>query len=124
MARTRGRIAISKNPKDNLDLALKIFQKHNELGDQSPLNILEDIDWAVTGPKAEVALKSHDLAEFHKAESEKNYAERDRNITDVAEALRQSIALLKASFGNNPKKLADWGVNVDDSPKAKKPKPE
>jgi hypothetical protein len=32
------------------------------------------------------------------------------------------MALLKASFGNNPKQLTDWGIAVDDSPKAKKPK--
>ena len=42
--RTKGRVVLSKNAKENLDLAQKIYEKHLELGAESPLNILEDID--------------------------------------------------------------------------------
>jgi hypothetical protein len=122
--RTKGRVVLSKNAKDNLDLAQIIYNKHIELGAESPLNILEDINWATTGAKIAPTLNNHTQAEFHKGESEKNYAERDKNMPEIVTALKQSIALLKASFGTNPKKLADWGVNVDDSPKIKKPKAE
>ena len=122
--RTKGRVVLSKNPKDNLELAEKIYKKHLELGADSPLNILEDVDWAITGGKIEPTLSNHTKAEFLKAESEKNYAERDKNMPEIVTALKQSIALLKASFGANPKKLSDWGVNIDDSPQAKKPKTE
>jgi hypothetical protein len=122
--RTKGRVVLSKNPKDNLDLAQIIYNKHVELGAESPLNILEDINWATTGAKIAPTLTNHSQAEFHKGESEKNYAERDKNLPEIVTALKQSIALLKASFGTNPKKLADWGVSVDDSPKVKKPKAE
>lgn len=122
MARTKGRVVLSKNPKENLNLAVKIYEKHLALGDQSPLNLLEDVNWDVTGIKITPTLNNHEQAEFHKGESEKNYAERDKNMPEIVGALKQSIALLKASFGNNPKKLSDWGVNIDDSPQVKKPK--
>ena len=122
--RTKGRVVLSKNAKENLDLAQKIYEKHLELGAESPLNILEDIDWAATGVKIAPTLNNHTQAEFHKGESEKNYAERDKNMPEIVTALKQSIALLKASFGTNPKKLSDWGVSINDSPQAKKPKAE
>lgn len=41
-------------------------------------------------------------------------------MPEIVSGLKLSINLLKASFGNNPKKLTDWGINVDDSPKTKK----
>lgn len=121
MTRTKGRIVISQNPKDNLDLAATIYAKHVELGAASPLNNLDDVDWSVTGPKVNPTLDYHKAAELHKGESEKNYRERDKTIPEIVEATRLSITLLKASFAKNPKKLADWGVSVDDTPKAKKP---
>lgn len=40
MEKTKGRVAIDQNPKNNLDAAKAIVRKHNELGDASPLNVL------------------------------------------------------------------------------------
>ena len=120
MNRTKGRVLISKNPKENLDVAKKIYNKHAELGTASPLLLLEGIDWAVIGAKIDTGLQAHIDAEFHKAEMEKQYAKRDMQLPDVTKTVKQSIALLKASFVDNPKKLADWGINVDDSPKTTK----
>jgi len=122
MSRTRGRVVLTQNPKENLEIAKKIYAKHQELGASSPLLILEDVDWATIAPKIDVGLEAHTQAEYHKAEMEKQYAARDLQMPDVNKAVKQSIALLKASFGDNPKKLGDWGVQVDDSPKGKKPK--
>jgi hypothetical protein len=119
MARTRGRVVLSKNPKENLDLAKVIYEKHLALGEESPLLLLEDIDWTQTGPKIEPTLDAHNKAEYHKGEMEKMYVTRDQDLPDIAKAMKQSINLLKATFGTNPKKLADWGVSVDDTPKAK-----
>ena len=42
-------------------------------------------------------------------------------MPEVTEGLKMSINLLKSTFAKNPKKLADWGIEVDDTPKAKKP---
>jgi hypothetical protein len=120
--RTKGRVVLTKNPKDNLDAATSIYNKHVALGAASPLNILQDVNWATTGPKITPTLAEHTAAEFHKGESEKHYVNRDKNMPEITDALKKSIGLLKVSFGNNPKQLTDWGISVDDSPKVKKPK--
>lgn len=121
MPRTKGRVVLSKNPKENLDLAKVVYDKHVALGAASPLKLLQDVDWAITGPKITPTLTQHNDAEFHKGEMEKNYAARDLNMPEIKKGLKQSINLLKATFGDNPKKLSDWGISVDDTP-APKPK--
>lgn len=123
MSRTKGRVILSKNPKEHLDIAKTIYDKHMELGDKSPLLLLEDVDWKTVEPKISIGLQAHADAEFHKGEMEKQYAARDLQMPDVTKAVKQSINLLKATFGDNPKMLADWGVNVDDSPKPKSKPP-
>ena len=120
--RTKGRVVLTTNPKENLDAAKSVYEKHLALGAASPLNILQDVDWAATGAKIAPTLIEHAQAEFHKGESEKHYVNRDKQMPEIVNALKKSIALLKASFGDNPKKLTDWGINVDDSPKVKAPK--
>jgi hypothetical protein len=120
MARTKGRVVLTANPKENLELAQKIYDKHLALGTNSSLNIIEGVDWAVTGPKVAVTKTAHDAAEFHKGEMEKEYAKRDANMPEISKVLKLSINLLKASYGDTPKKLTDWGIAVDDSPKPKK----
>lgn len=120
--RTRGRVVLTTNPKDILDASKSVYDKHIALGASSPLNILQDVDWSVTGAKIAPTIDLHGLAEFHKAKSEEHYADRDKNMPEISNALKKSIALLKASFGDNPKKLSDWGINVDDSPKTKSSK--
>ena len=122
MARTKGRVVLSKNPKENLDLAKKVFEKHVALGADSPLKLIEGVDWAVSGPKVAIANTAHEQAEFHKGESEKQYANRDALFPEVVDALKKSINLLKSIYSDNPKKLADWGISVDDTPKAPKKK--
>ena len=120
MNRTKGRVVLNKNPKDNLDAATSIYNKHMALGAASPLNILQDVDWASTGAKIAPTLAEHIQAEFHKGEQEKHYVNRDKEMPEIIDAVKKSIALLKASFGNNPKQLTDWGISIDDSPKGKK----
>ena len=119
MTRTKGRVVLSKNPKEILDTSQKIYEKHLSLGAASPLKLLEGVDWAVTGPKLVPTSKANDQAAFHKGEMEKQFLIRDVAMPDISKILKQSISLLKSSFGDNPKKLADWGVQVDDSPKVK-----
>ena len=119
MVKTKGRVVLSKNPKSVLETAQTIFKKHDSLGAASPLNLIEDFSWTVTGPKIALALDAHNSAEFHKGEMEKQYAARDLLMPEVTDGVKSSINLLKSTFAKNPKKLADWGVSVDDSPKEK-----
>ena len=60
------------NPKENLDAAASVYAKHLELGADSPLNILDDVDWSVIGPKIAPTLASQVEAEFMLAKQKKN----------------------------------------------------
>lgn len=122
MARTSGRVLIPSNPKENLDLARAIFSKHITEGGSSPLLQLQGVEIALTSSKIEPAIAQHDIAEEHKRKMELAYRERDAALAEIMDLTRKSIKLLKAVYSDNPKKLGEWGINVDDSPQAK-PKP-
>jgi hypothetical protein len=117
--RTKGRVKLPVNPKEMLDLANLVLQKHTADGTTSLLSNLSGSDWSVTGPKIAVAIAKHLEAEDYKRKMEDAYRERDKDMPEVKEILSASAALLKAVYRQNPKKLGDWGFNVDDSPQSK-----
>lgn len=122
MTRTKGRVAISKSPKEMLLTAQKMYEQHQQLGKSSPLNVIEDP--GVEDVFAEIAatVELHDQAEAMMLQSEKMYRERDAKMTLIDKAMKQSIQLLKAVYAGNPKKLADWGIDIDDSKPTKSSK--
>lgn len=120
MAKTSGRIAISRNLGKMLDLAAKVYGKHIDDGDASQLKVLEGDPWSVVGPTIGPALAKHNEAEVLKGQMEKAYAERDLLIPAIDDALKSSRNLLKALNAKNPKRLADWGFEVDDTAPVKK----
>ena len=87
--RTKGRVVLSTNPKDNLDAAQSIYDKHIALGADSPLKILNDVDWAIVGPTVSLTTEEHKKAEFHKGEAEKHYANRDKELPAIKNALKK-----------------------------------
>ncbi len=113
MAKTTGRVPISPNPKKMLTMAAKVFKKHGDEGTSSPLLILDGTDWKVIGPTIEQALALHNEAEIHKRRMETAYRERDLLTSAISKGLKASRNLLKAINKNNPKRLADWGFEVD-----------
>lgn len=121
---TKGRIIISSNIEENLQLAQKVFDKHKLDAAASLLKSLQDIDWDKLGPEITVCLAKHLEAEEFKRKMEDAYRERDLMLPNIVDALRASKSLLKAAFSKNPKKLGEWGFTVDDTPKTKKPKTE
>jgi len=125
MSRTLGRVEISQNVEEMLNLASKVYGKHQADGDASPLSKLDGISWNDVGPKINPALAKHHEAEELKKQMDKAYRERDINIPEIKEILMSSRNLLKSLNEKNPKRLADWGFEVHDSvrtPKAVKAK--
>jgi len=120
MANTKGRIAISTNTVEMLDQATKVYTKHVADGVASPLNTLTDYDWAKTGPTIAIALAKHKEAEELKGKMEAAYRERDLLVPAIEEILKSSRNLLKALNSKNPKRITEWGFNVDDTTKAPK----
>ena len=125
MNRTVGRIFVSRNPDELFTLAAQVFEKHQKDGNASPLLHLNGFDWAETGPTIDEALALHRNAELYKGLMEKAYCERDLLIPAIEKTVKASRNLLKALNQKNPKRLSDWGYQVDDSippPKTSKKK--
>ena len=116
---TKGRIAIPTNIVENLQLASKVYEKHQKDGASSILNNLDDMDWNTTGANVDLCLQKHLEAEELKRKMEEAYRTRDLYLPQINELLRASKGLLKGVFSKNPKKLGEWGFSVDDSPKVK-----
>ncbi len=119
---TKGRVAIPRNIEENLQLASKVYEKHQKDGASSLLNNLDDMDWDKMGPNIALCLQKHLEAEELKRKTEEAYRARDLYLPDLNELLRASKGLLKGVYSKNPKKLGEWGFSVDDSPKVKKDK--
>lgn len=116
------RVVIPTNPKERLELAEKVYDKHLKDGVASILNHVEGLNWATTGPTIASALTLHQEAETLKGQMEKKYAERDKLLSAIDEDLALSTKNIKAVFAVNPKKMADYGYQVDDTPKKVKSK--
>ncbi len=117
---TTGRIVMSRTPKDVLDLAELIFKKHTTDGAASELKNLVDFDWNTTGPTIVTAQDFDKQAADFKGKMEEAYRQRDKLLKPIDDINKASAAYLKGKYRTNPKKLADWGFSVDDTPKAKK----
>jgi hypothetical protein len=111
------RVGIPVNTEDLLKLAQIIYEKHQSLGDASPLKVIE---WDKLGAKVNQALAAHLEAEELKRKTELKYRERDTLLKPIDELVKQSRDLLKALYRSEPKKLGEFGFNVDDTPKVKK----
>ncbi|MDX1942894.1 MAG: hypothetical protein SFU99_20185 [Saprospiraceae bacterium] len=117
---TRGRVAITKNIEEMLDLAAKIYAKHQEDGADSYLHHLEGANWNEIGPIIPEVLANHQQAESLKAQAEERYRMRDAKFKLVMDLILSTKNLLKGKYAKNPKTLSNWGFNVDDTPKVKK----
>ena len=122
-ARTTGRIIIPTKPSELLTLAQKIYDKHLTDGATSPLNAMNDYNWATEGPKVAPCKQNNDDAEAAAKRAEQFYRQRDLDLPQIKAIVQNSAAVLKSIYAKNPKVLGDYGLVVDDTPKVKKPKP-
>ena len=60
-------------------------------------------------------------AEKLKGEMETMYRKRDAVFLKADAIVKASAAYLKGKYSKNPKKLAKWGFEIDDTTAAKKP---
>lgn len=116
----RGSITIKRSPGLLIKLGGEIYSKHQSDGAASPLRSLVDNNWEVTGPKIATCLQNHQKADELKRQMELAYQERDKVLGEIEEIVRNSAALLKGIYRNTPKKLTDWGFEVNETPSAKK----
>ena len=120
--RTTGRIVLPRNIAELLDLANKIYTKHQDDGASSPLNAQQDFSWAVEGPKVISCKDNHNKAEEAAKLAEQFYRQRDIDLPAIRAIVQNSSQILKNIYAKNPKVLGDYGFVVDDSKPTKKPK--
>jgi hypothetical protein len=124
MANTVGRVIIPGNPKDRLDLAQKVFDKHMADGAASELNnMASPYNWGTAGGAIKPSQVLHKKAEDLKGEMEKTYRERDTEMAAIDKHLTATAKYLKGKYSDMPKKLSEWGFSIDDTPKKPKKKP-
>jgi hypothetical protein len=116
---------IPRNPEDLLKLADKVYSKHQADGTKSELNNLDEekYDWDKVAPTIPACLALHDKAEKLKSEMEQVYRQRDALLLPIDFHVKGSSTYLKGKYSTNPKKLGEWGFEIDDTPKAPKKKP-
>jgi hypothetical protein len=110
------RVKIDNNAESILNLANLVAQKHKELGDNSPL---KQLDWNVQAENVTKALELHKQAKEYQRLAEQAHEQRNTLLTVIDDLVKQSRDLLKALYRNEPKKLGEFGFNVDDTPKKK-----
>lgn len=116
MAKKSIRVKIPTNAGVKLNLAKKIYEKHQLDGADSPLKTLKDYNWDEIGPDIVEALSAHNEAEELRIKWEKAYEKRDNLMGDIDNVIKVSRDLLKAVNKKNPRQLGDWGFDVNNSP--------
>ena len=111
------RVVLPENPKEMLDLAAVIYEKHLAAGAQSSLTSL---NWADLGPKITDAIKFHNEAEELRKQMEKLYEQRNQILEPEDDLVKQSRDLLKVVYRSEPRKMGDYGFVVNDTPAAGK----
>jgi hypothetical protein len=120
MAKQTFRVVIPTNPEQRLNLAELVLQKHTTDGTSSPLNTLVDHSWTVNGPKVAQARAKQDSITQLEKDLETMYKERNLLLDGVMNSVKASRDLLIGVYKTNPKKLGDWGFEVNDTPPRKK----
>ena len=115
MANSNYRVVIPASPSELIDLAKKVYKKHQDLGATSPLNSLQSNKWEVNGPNVATALGYQEQAEELKRQAENLYKQRDLLLAPIKESIRSSRDVLLGIYRENPRALGEWGFEVNSS---------
>ena len=114
-ATNKKRIRIYINVRHSLELAKKIYEKHQAEGDDSALSSIEDFSWEVTGPKIDFCLEKHKEAIRLSKNAEELYRQRDAVLAEISDIIKASKSVLRNKYATCPEKLIEWGIVVFDN---------
>jgi hypothetical protein len=120
MPNSNYRVTIPKNAEELLDLAGNVLKKHTELAAGSPLNAMVSHSWTDNGSKVATCQDLHKQAEELTRQAEEAYRQRDLLLGDVKESVLASRDVLLGVYRETPKKLGEFGFEVDDTIRAAK----
>ncbi len=115
MPNSNFKVVIPYSVVDLLDLAAKVYKKHLQMGNTSPLETMKSNRWDSNGPAIEKAMALQKQAEELKRQMESVYSQRDLLVASVRESVRASRDVLLGISRDNPKELGEWGYEVNDS---------
>ena len=115
------RITIPTGAADLIELAGDIQEQHDELGKDSPLALL---DWKIISPQVKEATDVQKQIDKLTKDLEKLTERRNNLIDPLGDFVRSSRDILSGVYRAEMRKLGDYGFEVDDTPKPKKPKPD
>lgn len=115
MSNPNYRVNIPTNPKELLDLATQVYQKHTDLGPESPLNALVSHNWNENGSKVAEAVALNKQAEELKRQSEEANGKRNLLLADIENSVKASRDLLQGVYRETPRTLSQFGFNVIES---------
>jgi hypothetical protein len=109
------RIRIYTNVRHSLELAKRIYEKHQADGERSVLTSIEDFSWEVTGPKIGFCLEKHKEAIRLSKNADELYRQRDAVLAEITDIIMASKSILKNKYIMCPEKLMEWGIVVFDN---------
>lgn len=124
MSRNNFRVVIPDNPRQKIDLAKLVIDKHIADGVSSQLNVLDMTDFtakqsdADTQEKLSVKLrKDSETATENRDIALGNNEGQNSSIPGTVDFyLRSAVSVLSGIYRNHPQQLGDWGFQVDTSP--------
>ena len=114
MPRKNFRVKIPTDPSARIALAKAMKAKHDELGAGSPLTDMEDE--AIYNASLTKAGTEDAKADKARKEAETATGERNKHMPAVDNGIRARRDVLLGKYRSNPKKLTEFGFEVDDSP--------
>jgi len=115
MANPTFRVVIPSSAKPLIDLAGKVYNKHQADGEQSPLRSIRSNNWEENGPKVEEAFNLHNQAEELKRQAENLNKQRDMLLEGIKQSVKASRDVLLGIYRDNPNELGQWGYEVNSS---------
>ena len=114
------RIKIPNSESDIVQLAGTIKAKHTAEAAASPLAALP---WSATSDKIDAAVANDNKIAELDSELEQRRQQRTNDVAALGEFVRSARDVLQGVHRDTLRKLNDWGFNVDDIPRQKKPTP-
>ncbi len=109
------RVVLPRKLLEVIALANRIIAKHKSEGANSPLSLLQDNNWNETESIVSECLKNHQEAEEYGRKMEELYRARDAKLKQIDGSIKASRDLLMGVYRETPKKMGDWGFDIDDS---------
>jgi hypothetical protein len=115
MSNPNYRIEVPSNPSELIDLATKVYQKHTELGTDSPLNAMASHKWSDNGTKVTEAAALDKLAQDLKRQSEEAINKRNVLLPDIENSVKGSRDVLQGVYRETPRSISQFGFNVTEA---------